>query len=245
MDSVFAERLLNLWERARALSPLDCALALVRLSDADDDLDAAALSPGARDRMLLEMHAAIFGDALNMSCECAGCGAQLELNSQVSALLDAAALGASDLDARSLQFEDLQVSVRLPNSRDLAVALDQPSPEARYRKLLSSCIVSVQRGLASIGCDELNDLEKARIAEYIGELDPLAEIAFRPACPECGESFRAYLDVGQFVWEELQQKARALFDEIHVLATAYGWTEREILQLSALRRTAYAARILA
>lgn len=245
MDSVFAERLLLLWDRARTLSPVDCALALVHLSDSVGPEDAAALPLGARDRLLLELRARIFGDTLTMSCECVACGAPLELNSQASALLNSSAPIAGGAEAAELQFEDLRVRVRLPNSRDLAFALAQTAPESAHRALMARCIVSLQRGSAPIDCDDLEDRERTRIAEYIGELDPLAEIAFRPECPECGESFRAYLDVGQFLWAELEQKARALLDQIHVLATAYGWTEREILQLSALRRSAYAARILA
>jgi hypothetical protein len=36
-----------------------------------------------------------------------------------------------------------------------------------------------------------------------------------------------------------------LLDEVHVLARAYGWNEREILGLSAARRAAYLERALA
>jgi len=35
-----------------------------------------------------------------------------------------------------------------------------------------------------------------------------------------------------------------LLDDIHLLASAYGWTEDEVLRLSPMRREAYVRRVL-
>jgi hypothetical protein len=46
-------------------------------------------------------------------------------------------------------------------------------------------------------------------------------------------------DMLAYFWSEIQMGARRLLREIHVLASAYGWRESEILTLSAARRRAY------
>ncbi len=52
-------------------------------------------------------------------------------------------------------------------------------------------------------------------------------------------------DVGGFLWEEIDVRARRLLDEVHALARSYCWSERQILELSETRRRAYLERVLA
>jgi hypothetical protein len=46
-------------------------------------------------------------------------------------------------------------------------------------------------------------------------------------------------DMPAYFWSEIQMGARRLLQEVHALASAYGWRESEILMLSAARRRAY------
>jgi hypothetical protein len=72
----------------------------------------------------------------------------------------------------------------------------------------------------------------------------LAEIQIGFNCPECGANFADALDLGSFLWSEIESASRQLFDDIHLLASAYGWTEDEVLRLSSIRREAYVRRVL-
>ena len=47
------------------------------------------------------------------------------------------------------------------------------------------------------------------------------------------------LDIGSFVWAEIESRARRVLGEVHALASAYGWSEAETLSLSAVRRASY------
>ena len=58
-------------------------------------------------------------------------------------------------------------------------------------------------------------------------------------CPACGHAWQAPFDIATFVWRELDDWAQRTLREIHVIAGAYGWSEDEILQLSARRRQIY------
>jgi hypothetical protein len=51
--------------------------------------------------------------------------------------------------------------------------------------------------------------------------------------------WQAPLDVGEALWQKVRTAAEHLLLDIDTLARAYGWTEREVLRLSPLRRAAY------
>jgi hypothetical protein len=71
------------------------------------------------------------------------------------------------------------------------------------------------------------------------EADPLADIQIRLSCPCCEHRWRASFDIVSFIWTEIEVWVRRVVSDVHTLATAYGWSEREILSLSPLRRQMY------
>jgi hypothetical protein len=58
-------------------------------------------------------------------------------------------------------------------------------------------------------------------------------------CPTCETSWQATLDIVEFIWAEIDVRARRLLWEVHTLAAAYGWSESETLLLSPARRALY------
>jgi hypothetical protein len=58
-------------------------------------------------------------------------------------------------------------------------------------------------------------------------------------CPDCGGRLDCSLDVVSFVLEEIRRRARRLLREVHVIASAYHWSESEILALPEERRRRY------
>ncbi|MEU9793171.1 hypothetical protein AB0E27_21515 [Streptomyces sparsogenes] len=112
------------------------------------------------------------------------------------------------------------------------------------RLLLARCTVSATRAGRPVPADQLPTLRlpeavQRRIAEAAERADPAAEVTLRIACPECGEATPAELDIASYLWTELDSWARDLLLDVHLLATAYGWSEPEILALSPLRRRYY------
>ena len=59
-------------------------------------------------------------------------------------------------------------------------------------------------------------------------------------CPECGAGAALYFDAQQFVLLELRDQAVFLYDDVHLLAREYHWSQAEILALPRSRRTRYA-----
>jgi hypothetical protein len=81
------------------------------------------------------------------------------------------------------------------------------------------------------------ELEEA--GERMAAADPLAEIVLNFQCPACEATCHESLDLPTFLWAELEALARRLVMDVHALASAYGWSEREILALSDTRRRLY------
>jgi hypothetical protein len=119
---------------------------------------------------------------------------------------------------------------RLPTSRDLARTIRENDAKVAATRIVESCRLDGD-------VQEQEDLEE--VGEKMALADPLAEIRLTFDCPECGNAWQETLDMGAFVWAKIEARARRLLREIHALASAYGWTEREILSLSDARRAFY------
>jgi hypothetical protein len=87
--------------------------------------------------------------------------------------------------------------------------------------------------------DSWSDEELEEIGERMAMADPLAEMRLTLHCPSCENDWEETLDIVTFLWAEIAARARRLLLEIHALASAYGWTETEILSLSENRRARY------
>ncbi|MET0722074.1 MAG: hypothetical protein ABWY64_14700, partial [Tardiphaga sp.] len=55
-------------------------------------------------------------------------------------------------------------------------------------------------------------------------------------------AFSEYLDMPDYFWGEIENWAQQTLDDVHRLATAYGWDEESVLALTPARRAAYLVR---
>jgi len=224
------------WERGLDEDPVDRGLTLLALAcpeAAGEDL--AALDIGERDRRLLTLRAAMFGPRLSGLIDCAECGETLELDI-AAADLRAAAKPEDGRLAVSVAGYDL--ALRLPDSRDLAVcaAADLAAAEAI---LLRRCVVAASRGGLSVAADDLPATAVEAVARRLSEADPQTDLRLALACAGCGHQWRVPFDIVPFLWTELDAWANRALQEVHILAAAYGWSERDILRLGPGRRRRY------
>jgi hypothetical protein len=71
------------------------------------------------------------------------------------------------------------------------------------------------------------------------EHDPGADVRIGLSCPACQHGWTLGFDIVSFIWGEIEDWAQRLLADVHVLAQAYGWSERDILALSPTRRQLY------
>jgi len=86
---------------------------------------------------------------------------------------------------------------------------------------------------------DLNDEEIGHLAARMAECDPQADVLIEMICPDCSHAWTSIFDISAFFWKELQAEAKRLLLEVHALAWAYGWSEGDILSMSAARRRSY------
>jgi hypothetical protein len=136
--------------------------------------------------------------------------------------------------------DGFDVRFQLPTVADLAAVSPSGAGSDGVRMaLLERCVVQARRRGKAVPVADLSEEVTDVIDSEMARADPNADIAFALACEACGNAWSAPLDVPPFVWAQVDSWARRLLLEVHSLAAAYGWTEREILALSPVRRLMY------
>jgi hypothetical protein len=222
---------LRLWEQGCSMHPLDQGLLALgaALTDASQGMP-ADWPLGRRNQALIELRCACFGPRLQAWFACAQCAEKMECE------LDGAALGKDANEGPSRRGAPVMVDgrqFRLPTSRDLARVARESDADTAALKLAEVCRISADEP------DSSPPLDLDEVGRQMSLADPLAEILIDLACPACGYNNHSYLDIAAYLWAEIEARAKRLLHEVHALASAYGWTEHEVLSLSDQRRAAY------
>ncbi|TDC89522.1 hypothetical protein E1161_21085 [Saccharopolyspora aridisoli] len=227
--------LLAVWESGLPRTPGGHALLLHRAARpgvSDDEL--RALPVGERAADLLMLRRELFGERMQVLVACASCGDDMEFDLDVARLAERPAEHQLQIDA-----DGYLVEFRLPTVADLEAAAAGSSAEERRLRLLSRCTVAAEHHGEPVGCEVLPESVQRRMAEAAERADPAADLALSVSCPECGCTTPSALDIASYLWAELDSWARDVLLDVHLLASAYGWTEPSILSLSPLRRRYY------
>ncbi|MGB6743169.1 MAG: hypothetical protein WBE38_05875 [Terracidiphilus sp.] len=224
---------LSLWESGRRLHSLDRGLLAVRASLSEPAEENVADWPlGRRNQALAELHRSYFGSRLQGWTKCGQCGEKLEFGLDCRSLIERQRERSADQILEPIVAKGC--SFRVPTSRDLARVAREIDAEAAALRLMECCRIGDGGDAMEWSREELEQLGEKMIAA-----DPLAEILLSFECPACKAAREQALDLPAFLWAELEAFAKRMLYEIHLLASAYGWSEREILSLSESRRAAY------
>jgi hypothetical protein len=238
MPDVSAAARLDLWQAAEGRDPIDRSLMLAAAAGgargSEDEL--AHLPLGRRDARLLALHRALGGGALEVTARCPDCGEPAEFAVDPDALLARASDAAPPAELEAAGFV---VEWRSPDSRDVAAAAAAGDAATAERVLLGRCVTAATGPDGDVGGNALPTATREALAQAMADADPLAEVLVDVACPACGASFVADLDVGAFVWAELRVDVQRLLREVDALARTYGWTEPEVLALDDGSRASY------
>jgi hypothetical protein len=219
---------------------LDRAVVLLRAASPDADPAALArLSVGSRDALLLALRGRTFGSKLEMLARCPKCNDPLEFATTVEALTLPPPEPGAPARERRFAFDEYEIAYRLPDSYDLAAIATTKDLVTARNALLARCVLGAWRGDETVGAEALPETVRAALASRIAADDPQADITFNLLCPGCKHRFQTVFDVLSYFWVELEAHARQLQREVHALAKAYGWTEAQILGMSAARRARY------
>jgi hypothetical protein len=124
-----------------------------------------------------------------------------------------------------LRIGGTRIRCRLPNSEDLLAVVSLADITEAREQLIARCVPSDDPDLRE---------QAAALMAHQAE-----DVQLDLTCPSCGHAWQTAFDIAAFVWRELDDWAQRTLHEIHVIASAYGWSEAEILELSARRRQTY------
>jgi hypothetical protein len=244
MNSPAAEDLLRIWEEGHAAHPVRRALALLDAAATPDGASWAEAPIGLRDGRLIELHERLFGSLLQTVTRCPRCDEVLE-----------SSFATGDIVARGRpptpgvlrwQLGEAEVGYRLPNSRDLLEIAQATADAAEAeRLLLRRCVSEALQAGREVAVESLPGQLVEALADEMARLDPDADIHIRLDCPACGHGWSVGFDIVSYLWGALDDWAQRTLADVHLLAGAYGWSEREVLGLSATRRRHYVEMVLA
>jgi hypothetical protein len=196
----------------------------------------ATLSIGRRDASLLTLREWTFGPSMSSVAVCPQCGQKVELCFDVSDVRAENALGTPEIAVAAAGYE---LQVRLPNSTDLSAIAGEPGADRQRRLLFERCLIVARRDGQPATPRELPSETIDAVAERLAEADPQADVQIAISCPFCGNGWQAAFDIVTFLWSEIEAWACRVLRDVHTLASAYGWCERDILALSPARRQFY------
>ncbi len=226
--------IISLVEAGSGTAPWQRSLMLFAVARPDLDERALAGSTlGERDVHIARLREGWFGPDMRCVSDCPGCGERLECLLSTRTLFAEREAAPNDLVA----LDGGQVRLRPIRVGDLADVLGPERPTDAQGALLRLCIVE-QTGAPGLEGDAETGLLSRLLA-----LDPFAETLLEFGCPCCGHAWSVPFDIGTYLWAELQVRSQALLDEVHLLASAYHWSEADILALSPRRRRAYLDRV--
>ena len=240
MQNLSSHAIVQLWETGQRQHPLERMLTLLTAAlPGVPRSDLLNLSVGQRDAYLLMLRERSFGSQFAGFAACPHCQERLECQFTVADIWSGAAPVASLGQELPLQIEDYMVQMRLPTQADLLAIVGSRNVEVARASLLERCVREVIHNGKAIAATALPDEIVTAIGEQILQLDPQAEVQLTLHCPSCEHSWSVLFDITTFLWAEISSQARRLLREVHLLASAYGWHEADILAMSAIRRQYY------
>jgi len=231
--------LLAAWENGHvAAHGLTGPLCLLAAAYPDESVDSLArLSIGRRDGLLLELREQLFGSMLVGLCDCVDCHQALEVRLETSSLK--VPVYTEITEPLSLTSDGYQLNFRLPNSIDLMAISGAPSIASGRIQLLERLMISCSYHGEPVSACDLPEATLELVEDRLGAADPQGDIQLNLACVACEKHNRTLFDIASFLWNELDVWAIRMLREIHELARAYGWSEREIVTMSSWRRRCY------
>ena len=189
------------------------------------------------DALLLLLRQKLLGNLIrtDILCPAADCGARIDVAFRIGEYLahhrprTARHVEAAD-EPGWFRLRNTPVSFRLPTVADQLVVAQASKPE---RELIRRCIRPT----------EISARLLKRVETAMETLAPSLSQDLQGQCPQCEMNVDMYFDVQQFVLSELRDQARFMYEDVHVLALHYHWSQAEILALPRGRRTHYAEMI--
>jgi len=196
----------------------------------DNDLRAAQIVTADRDRLLAMLYISLYGPRVESTISCQVCGQKFDLDFSLEELLKHLH-PLSEVPEDGTYSIEPGISFRLPTGED-EILIAAAARDEQEKLLLERCLVEGNPG---------SDNEKVQLK--MAEVAPVLSMEMEAVCPECGHSQQVHFDMQSFFLARLKQEKPLLLHEVHLVASHYHWSHKEILELPRRLRKQYVALI--
>ncbi|WP_028022104.1 hypothetical protein [Enterovibrio calviensis] len=251
----------ELWEKAADMLPPQRAVAMVSaFIPVQYHGEVIEWTLAGRDHFLLQAYRTEFGEPISVVGACSECEAKTQLSFTVSEVL------ASSSDRLNINALDTEINTelylpfyetfnagmcsgrfRLPIVRDLfALSAFDASVST-----LAQCVLepASYRDVAR-SIELLEDSDSAWQGFYQAletrmlDVEPLTIVSLNSACTECGAETEHQFDIAHQFWSMMTADVERQLWDVHLLASAYGWSSHDILSMSPARRRQHIAMVI-
>jgi hypothetical protein len=207
---------------------------LARVATAPDGslIDWASLPVTDVDAGLLALRRTLLGEVVRAAVRCtaAECGALFDVSFRISDYLrhhlPRKARTSNGDEPGWFRLDRTETFFRLPTACDVIALTGETDVEGA---LAARCIRP-----------DASSKVRRRVETAMQALAPSLYDELDCVCHECGASVPLVFNPVRFVLGELAGRAAHIYDDVHLLASRYHWTENDILALPQARRARYA-----
>ncbi len=173
-------------------------------------------------------------DCLPVQAHCieSACTEAFEMELPLAALVDQA---QTSVPLKVVLPDKRMVSLRRPSGEDL-----RNWHSARYASRREAVAAMID---ALVVDGPATPADEPVLAEALSAWDPLVAFTVACQCPVCGVDNDVQVDLESIALARLDARQQALLQDVHQLASHYGWTESEVLAIAPARRARYLALI--
>lgn len=186
---------------------------------------------------LLAVYGVTFGDELVVDARCThdDCGEWLQFPLSMPAFVETAGDDDSIIHAPD---DKTRLRLRLPTGVDQLLWLEQRPVRTLFGSMAATLVLEVNQGAPGpdfyVPEQWLSGLEA-----LLEQHDPLTALQIDTVCACCGREFSIALDLERQILARFARLQQSLLEEVHMLASAYHWSERDIMDLTPVRRQWY------
>jgi hypothetical protein len=192
------------------------------------------LSVGDRQFLIRELAAHIHANSVWLNIACGRCAEKMDVSFRYADLPVKNATGT--FPEFTLQLDKKTLRVRVPNGADQEAIAELSEAEQALHMLLQRIVRPVGKGRALFNLDTT---AAAAIENAVETVAPELGTTLVAPCPHCAAENHVTVDLYAFVGK----LCRELVADVHQIASAYHWTEQDILALPQQRRKHYLALI--
>jgi|WetSurMetagenome_2_1015567.scaffolds.fasta_scaffold32907_4 hypothetical protein len=229
--------IIEVWERIANQHLLESALTILNsVMPEIPKKDFAEMSIGRRNYLLTQIRDKLIGRDLNCFTVCPKCNSELEFSFSLEATINPPK--GEDLFFVFI-VDDYVIRYRLPNSIDLAAASKCKDFYSAKNTILNSCLIDLTKNDQKIFLSDLPEEIILKLSHDMSIKDPAAESVIDLVCQDCNYSWATIMDIAFFLIAEINFYAKNILRDVHQLASAYGWSESEIIGMSPPKRNWY------